>query len=144
MKGTGIYGSTKTIQESRGYMYPVPFYIYPLLSCIVLILPYIPVPFYTTLYSLVSSLYSHISPYPSTYTPLVLCIVFVRPYIPVPFYIYPLLSCIVFLLPYIPVPFYIYPLLSCIVFVLPYVPVPFYRDIQPLSLVLSLICTPIS
>ena len=46
---------------------PVPFQISPLLPCIVFILPYIPVPSTYTLYSLVSSLYSHISPYPSRY-----------------------------------------------------------------------------
>ena len=48
-------------------IYPRTFYIYPLLPCIVLLLPYIAVPSTSTLYSLVSSSYSHISPYPSTY-----------------------------------------------------------------------------
>ena len=43
-------------------------YVYPLLFCIVFVLPYIPVPSTYTLYSLVWSWYSHISPYPSTYT----------------------------------------------------------------------------
>ena len=44
-------------------IYPRTFYIYPLLPCIVFVLPYIPVPSTSTLYSLVSSSYSHISPY---------------------------------------------------------------------------------
>ena len=48
-------------------------YVYPLLFCIVFVLPYIPVPFYIS--------------------PLLLCMVLVLPYIPVPFYIYPLLPC---------------------------------------------------
>ena len=48
-------------------IYPRTFYIYPLLPCIVLLLPYIPLPSTYPLYSLVSSLYSHISPYPSSY-----------------------------------------------------------------------------
>ena len=57
-------------------IYPrTPLHIYPLLPCIVFVLPYIPVPFYIS--------------------PLLPCIVFVLPYIPVPFYIYPLLPCIV-------------------------------------------------
>ena len=43
---------------------PVLFYIYPLLPCIVFVFPYIPVP----IYSLVSSLYSHITPYLFKYT----------------------------------------------------------------------------
>ena len=48
---------------------PVPFYISPLLPCIVFVLPYTPVHLYIyTLFSLVSSLYSHIFPYPSTST----------------------------------------------------------------------------
>ena len=58
----------------------MPFYIYPLLPCIVFVIPYIPVPFYIY--------------------PLLPCIVFILPYVPVPFYIYPLLPCIVFVLPY--------------------------------------------
>ena len=57
-------------------IYPrTPLHIYPLLPCIVFVLPYIPVPFYIC--------------------PLLPCIVFVLSYIPVPFYIYPLLPCIV-------------------------------------------------
>ena len=48
-------------------------YVYPLLFCIVFVLPYIPVPFYIS--------------------PLLPCMVLVLPYIPVPFYIYPLLPC---------------------------------------------------
>ena len=48
-------------------------YVYPLLFCIVFVLPYIPVPFYMS--------------------PLLPCMVLVLPYIPVPFYIYPLLPC---------------------------------------------------
>ena len=68
-------------------IYPLLFYISPLLPCIIFALPYIPVPCYIhpllpstvvvlpfspypstySPYSLVSSLYSYISPYPSTY-----------------------------------------------------------------------------
>ena len=92
-------------------IYPrTPLHIYPLLPCIVFLLPYIPVPFYisppTPLYRLCTPIYSRtLLHLPST--PLYRLI----PYIPVPFYIYPLLPCIVFPLPYIPVPFYIFPLL---------------------------------
>ena len=78
------------------------------------------------IYSLVSSLYSHISPCHSTYPLYCPCIVFVLPYIPVPFYISPLLPCIVFVLPYIPVLFYLHPLLPCIVPVLLQIPMAFY------------------
>ena len=73
-------------------IYPLLFYISPLLPCIIFALPYIPVPCYIH--------------------PLLASTVFVLPYIPVPFFISPLLPCIVFVLQYIPIPFYIYPLLS--------------------------------
>ena len=74
---------------------PVPFYIYPLFPCIVFVISYIPVLSTSTLYSLVSSLYSYISPYPSTYTLYSLVSSLPLPYIPVPFFISPLLPCIV-------------------------------------------------
>ena len=69
VEGTGIYGSTKTIQGSRGDiqkgkgMQQSTGYISPLLSCIVIVLSYFPVPSTYTLYSLVSSLHSRIYPY---------------------------------------------------------------------------------
>ena len=44
------------------------FYIFPLLPCIIFVLPYFPVPSTYPLYFLVSSLYFHISPCSSTYT----------------------------------------------------------------------------
>ena len=69
----------------------MPFYISPLLPCIVFPLPYIPVPFYIF--------------------PLLPCIVFILPYTPVSFYIYPLLPCIVLTLLYIPLAFYVSSLL---------------------------------
>ena len=74
-------------------------YVYPLLFCIVFVLPYIPVPFYIS--------------------PLLPCMVLVLPYIPVPstYTLYSLV-CRVLVLPYIPVPFFIYPLLPCIVLAL--------------------------
>ena len=114
---------------------PVPFYIYPLFPCIALLLPYIPVPFYiyplfscivfvisyipvlstSTLYSLVSSLYSHISPYPSTstlYSHVSSLYSYISPY-PSTYTLYSLVSSLP--LPYIPIPFFISPLLPCIV-----------------------------
>ena len=114
---------------------PVPFYIYPLLPCIVFVISYIPVLSTSTLYSLVSSLYSHISPYPSTY-PLYSLVSslyshispypststlyshvsslysYISPY-PSTYTLYSLVSSLP--LPYIPVPFFISPLLPCIV-----------------------------
>ena len=99
---------------------------YPLYSLVSSLYSHIsPYPSTYTIYSLVSSLYSHISPYPSTYT-LYSLVSSLYSHIPVPLQISPLLPCIVFILPYIPVSFYIYPLLPCIVLTLLYIPLAFY------------------
>ena len=106
------------------------------IPCIVFVLPYIPCSSTYTLYSLVSSVYSHISPYPSTYTPSYpshrLCyLIYPLALLHIPFtplynnctpvcprlilHIHPRISRIVFVISYIHWPFCIYPLLPCIV-----------------------------